>query len=143
MGDFAIGTWMRIGAWVSASIIVILNAKLVVDQISEWLASPSYSLLIWLLVVPVAVASGLLLLYITFQPLATKLLGKAAPLAPRSVTYAPQDKPAYRRIAITVDFSRSDANVIDSALAIGKTNAEYVLIHIVETAGAHLMGNEI
>jgi len=143
MGDFAIGTWMRIGAWVSAGIIVILNAKLVLDQIRDWLDSSSYPILIWSLVVPVAVASGLLLLYITFQPLATKLLGKAAPAAAKPVTYAPQDKLPYRRIAITVDFSLGDANVIDSALAIGKKDAEYVLIHIVETAGAHLMGNEI
>jgi len=143
MGEFAIGTWMRIGAWASAGIIVLLNAKLVFEQIRDWLAGSSYPILIWSLVVPVAVASGLLLLYITFQPLATKLLGKAAPLAAKPVTYAPQDKLPYRRIAITVDFSLGDANVIDSALAIGKKDAEYVLIHIVETAGAHLMGNEI
>jgi len=143
MGDFAIGTYMRIGAWISAVIIVLLNAKLVYEQIISWLESSSYPFLIWLLVVPIAVATALLLLYITFQPLATKLLGKAAPIATKAVTYAPQDKPAYRRIAITVDFSHNDANVIDSALSIGKTNAEYVLIHIVETAGARLMGNEI
>jgi len=143
MGDFAIGTYMRIGAWVSAGIIVLLNAKLVYEQIRGWLDSSSSPLLIWLMVVPIAIASALLLLYITFQPLATKILGKASPIAAKSVTYAPQDKPAYRRIAITVDFSRNDANVIDSALSIGKTSAEYVLIHIVETAGARLMGNEI
>ena len=143
MGDFAIGIYMRIGAWISAVIIVLLNAKLVYEQIRDWLESSSYPLLIWLLVVPIAIASALLLLYITFQPLATKILGKASPIAAKPVTYAPQDKPAYRRIAITVDFSRNDANVIDSALSIGKTGAEYVLIHIVETAGARLMGNEI
>ena len=143
MGTFAINLWVRIGAWSSAVIIVILNAKLVVDQIQEWLSSTNYPLLIWLLVVPIALASFILLLYITFQPLATKLLGKATPPISKAITYAPQDKLPYRRIAVTVDFFSGDAKVIDNALAIGKTEAEYVLIHIVETAGAHLMGNEI
>jgi manganese transport protein len=49
----------------------------------------------------------------------------------------------YNCIAITVDFSSSDSNAISNAVAQGGKAAEYVLIHIVETAGARMMGHEI
>lgn len=144
MNGFAIGTFTKIAAWVSAAIIVVLNAKLVYEQITGWLVSSPYPLLIWLLVVPVAVAAAGLLLYIILRPVVAHLSGKTNISYPlQSVNYQHQDKAAYRRIAITVDFSKNDMDVINSALAIGKVTAEYVLIHIVETAGAHVMGQEI
>ena len=52
-------------------------------------------------------------------------------------------KPAYNRIAVTVDFSPSDRNAIKNALALGQTSAKYLLIHIVESAGALVMGKDI
>jgi manganese transport protein len=61
----------------------------------------------------------------------------------KEVSYHHEEKAAYQRIAITVDFSRGDANVINSALAIGRKEAEYLLVHVVETVGARIMGNEI
>lgn len=50
---------------------------------------------------------------------------------------------SYERIAVTVDFSSSDTMAISNAIAQGGKTAEYILIHIVETAGARMMGNEI
>ena len=49
----------------------------------------------------------------------------------------------YKRIAVTVDFSKSDSIALSHAIAQGGKNAEYILIHIVETAGARIMGQEI
>ena len=49
----------------------------------------------------------------------------------------------YRRIAIAVDFSKGDQSNISNALAQGGKEAEYVLIHVVESAGALFMKNEI
>jgi manganese transport protein len=49
----------------------------------------------------------------------------------------------YKKIAITVDFSSSDSKAISSAVMQGGKKATYVLIHIVETAGARIMGHEI
>ena len=108
------------------------------EQINEWIATSSNPLLIWLLVVPV-VAGCSFAAYCTllFSPWLLKLHRQNQlllyPL--KSVNYQHQDKAKYHRIAITVDFSKGDTNVINSALAIGKTKAEYILIHIVETAG--------
>jgi manganese transport protein len=144
MGTFVIGPWVKAGAWVSAIIIVILNGKLVYEQLSSWLAESTNPTIIWLTAVPLAVACLVLLLYITFQPFMVKT--KEHPTVAshyRAVEYPPLAKPIYSRIAITVDFSNVDKHVINNALAIGNQSAEYLLIHIVETAGALVMGADI
>ena len=49
----------------------------------------------------------------------------------------------YKRIAITVDFSDLDVKTIQNAMSQGGNDCEYMLIHIVETAGARLLGQDI
>ncbi|QNF35893.1 Nramp family divalent metal transporter [Adhaeribacter swui] len=144
MGDFVIGKWLKVSAWLVASTIVILNIKLVYEELSGWLASSSYPTVIWLTAVPVAVACLFLLLYITFQPLVVKAL-QHHPVGShfQPVEYQPLAKPIYTRVAIALDFSEVDKHVINNALAIGNQAAEYVIIHIVETAGALVMGPDI
>ncbi|MBF9254748.1 Nramp family divalent metal transporter [Pontibacter sp. 172403-2] len=144
MGEFAAGKWAKLGAWLAAATIVTLNANLVFEEISGWLQTTAHPLLLWLTVVPIVVACILLLLYITFQPLVLKAR-HPQPVAAhfRPVSYEPLAKPVYAKIAITLDFSRADRQVINNALAIGTASAEYLLIHVVETAGAMVMGQEI
>ncbi|MGV3585411.1 MAG: Nramp family divalent metal transporter [Adhaeribacter sp.] len=142
MGEFVIGLKTRLAAWVIATTIVILNAKLVFDQVVEWVTNSSNPILIWLLVVPAILAAFLLLLYITFQPLVSKVMNLNLAGTTPNLPYQHQEKPAYRRIAISLDFSKLDENVINSALAIGTKEAEYLLIHVVETVGAHVFGNQ-
>ena len=143
MGEFRIGIKTRIAAWITATTIVILNAKLVFDQVVEWLTTSSNPTIIWFLVVPLILAAFLLLMYITFQPLVSKVIEHRNLTNAQVLPYHHQEKPAYRRIAISLDFSKVDENVINSALAIGTPEAEYLLIHIVETVGAHVFGNQI
>lgn len=97
-----------------------------------------------LTLVPVVVAAGLLLIYITLSPFMRK--------TKRIKSQVPDGKPEeleligginYKRIAITVDFSTSDNKAISNAIAQGGKTAEYILIHIVETAGARMMDSEI
>ncbi|UII24054.1 Nramp family divalent metal transporter [Fulvivirga ligni] len=145
MGQFAIKLWMQVAAWIIAAIVVVLNGKLVIDEIQGWMAEAgSNSYLIWITIVPLAIAVLLLLLYITFKPIL-----KEHPIhitkTPHG-TYTPLDfheEKEYKRIAIAVDFSKIDNKTINSALAQGGTNAEYSLIHIVESAGAIVMGSDI
>jgi manganese transport protein len=49
----------------------------------------------------------------------------------------------HHRIAITIDFTNTDTGAIRNAIAQGGTNAEYLLIHVVETAGALILGSDI
>ncbi|CAK0770478.1 hypothetical protein CCP3SC15_4150001 [Gammaproteobacteria bacterium] len=86
-----------------------------------------------------------MLLYITLRPLWKRLAIYQAPLLPHGINseIGKLQLPQYRKIAITIDFSQVDVLSINHALAQGGKDAEYLLIHIVESAGAILMGNEI
>src|SRR5690606_13713925 len=80
---------------------------------------------------------GLLLLYVTFAPFISKSRkekriiphGDAKVLGIAEVT-------SYKKVAVTVDFSEHDRETIWNALNQGGKEAEYRLIHIVESAVA-------
>ncbi len=144
MGDFRISWWVKSLAWLAATIIVGLNVRLVVDEISAWLsASPDPTLLAWT-VIPLALSVGALLLYVTLKPLFRRIerpSARAPHGGPR--TLGQVETIRYRRIAVTVDFSLSDEASIAAALGQGGKDATYCLIHVVESAGAMVMRQDI
>jgi manganese transport protein len=145
MGQFAIGPWIRISAWTIAVIIVSLNVKLVIQEITGWLDSAGeYAWIVWATAMPVCVMVSGLLLYITFKPVIDKRRGERA-VIPHGTARLLEDisKPVYTRIAICIDFSKIDSLAIRSALAQGGKSAHYCLIHVVESAGAMVYENEI
>jgi manganese transport protein len=144
MGIFANKLWVKVLAWFIAGIIVILNAKLVVETITSWISNSRNPMVYYLTIVPIVIAAGLLLIYIIIAPIIKNVKQKAshAPDGLPSDLYI-TDTNKYKRIAITVDFSMSDSKAISNAFSQGGKNAEYILIHIVETAGARMMGHEI
>lgn len=147
MGVFAISMPQKVLAWLSSLIIVGLNIKLVYSTIEELLQmSLSYSWVIVYVVVPIAILAFLLLLYVTFEPLLTdvrreKVTHLHEDLQPLGIS--PITQTTYGRVAISVDFSTMDRKTIQAALAQGGKNATYLLVHIVETAGARWLGDEI
>ena len=144
MGEFANKTWVNVLAWIIAGIIIFLNAKLVYENIVDWIKASDNPALIFCTIVPLVVGAALLLLYIIFKPF-VKQLAESAHLLTHDT---PSDlqiihTKAYNRIAVTVDFSTSDSKAISNALSQGGKEATYLLIHIVETAGARLFDQEI
>ncbi|MBI3218371.1 MAG: Nramp family divalent metal transporter [Bacteroidetes bacterium] len=146
MGVFAIKPWVKIAAWIIAFIIVSLNVKLVLQEIKGWLASAGENeWMIWMLVIPICLATGVLLLYITFKPLFDQRRLEKNARSPHGTASVlePLVKPNYKRVAITIDFSKVDSVSISNAVAQGGKEATYLLVHIVETAGAIWYGSEI
>ncbi len=144
MKEFVIPMYVRVLSWLVAGIIVSLNVKLVFEQISEWLANSENPMLITFLVIPLVMAAGMLLLYITFRPLfKVKEKAEIIPVHAPIRSIKPEKIQPYKRIAIAVDFSTSDHLNISNALAQGGKDADYVLIHVIESAGALFMKNEI
>jgi manganese transport protein len=146
MGVFAIKPWVKISAWVIATIIVGLNVKLVFQEVQGWLVGAGGDAwIIWVTVVPVCIAAALLLLYITFKPLLERRTAERKAKVPHGTAVALDinNSPVYKRIAISLDFSAIDNLAVQSALAQGGTQAHYILLHVVETAGAMVYGSEI
>jgi manganese transport protein len=146
MGVFVIKPWVKIAAWVIATIIVSLNVKLVMNEITGWIDQAGESAwIVWISVIPVCVFAGSLLTYISFKPMLDRKRkekkartphGSAAQLINLGTT-------EYKQIAITIDFSPVDVLTIRSATAQGGKHARYLLVHVVETAGAMWYGSQI
>jgi len=136
MGEFAIKSWVKILAWIVASILVFLNANLVFDFAKAFLVGPT-NLWIKLFLVVLILFFFVLLLYIIIFPMIqskkkherTALHGAAVELDWSKAT--PID-----RIAIAVDFTSGDANLIKSAIAQAHEGSELILIHVVESVTA-------
>ncbi len=146
MGAFAIQTWVKVAAWTIAAIIISLNVKLVIAEVIGWIeVAGDYAWVVWVTAVPVCVAAAGLLLYIIGKPFMEIRSKEKETKMPHgtAVQLTGLEKPIYNKIAVTVDFSSVDELVIRSAAAQGGKDATYVLIHVVETAGAMVYGSEI
>jgi manganese transport protein len=146
MGEFAIKPWMKIAAWLIAVTIVSLNVKLVLSEVTGWIdAAGENAWIVWLTAIPVCAGAGILLLYITFKPFVEKRMAERDAKIPHgsAVKLDVSSRPIYNRIAITIDFSNIDNQTIRSALAQGGPQARYLLLHVVETAGAMVYGSDI
>ncbi|MCB0466260.1 MAG: Nramp family divalent metal transporter [Aequorivita sp.] len=146
MNGFHIKWPLRIASWLITIIIVGLNAKLVYDEIAGWLATTENPIYIWTLVIPAAIGAAVLLIYITFKTTIKNIKSDKRKMVPH-ILDAKVDELAqplsYKKIAIPVDFSTSDEKSISAALQLGGKTAEYTLIHVVETPGAMIYGDEI
>ncbi|MDB5017460.1 MAG: manganese transport protein [Mucilaginibacter sp.] len=145
MGKFAIGLKVKILAWACAALIVYLNAKLVIEQLNDWIKqSPATAIWIYCLVTPVIVAIGLLLLYVFLRPILFKHHDMPARVPHGLATTIEDLNPiTYKHIAVTIDFSKNDTDCIRNAIMQGGKKADYTLIHVVETAGARYYGTEV
>ncbi len=145
MGEHVIGRVTKIFAWLSAAIIIGLNAKLVYAEITSWITNASTSVLvIWLVVIPVVVFCVVVLLYITFVPLwgrpwRTRV---AMPHADQPTTFDFTELQTFSRIAVTVDFSTVDSKALRYAVSMCAPSSTIILIHVVETVSSIVMGQD-
>ncbi|WP_415040097.1 Nramp family divalent metal transporter [Flavobacterium sp.] len=145
MEGFHIGRWTKIAAWIIALVIVSLNAKLVFNEIVGWLEASENPIVLWLTVVPLAFGFLILLLYIVFNPFFSKVKPKMENHSPHnlSLKWTRQGTFDKKNIAVSVDFSAADEAALNNAFALGGMDANYTLIHIVETVGAMMYGSNI
>lgn len=141
MGAFTIKTVTKVFAWLIASILVYLNCKMLINEISNFFSDTSLPAKI--LVITAGSIFAVLLIYVIMQPL----------IQPRrklsSIKIHPEMRnlqevvvPEFKKIAVALDFSNNDNKLIAYALAQGKKNTTYILIHIVESAPAKLLGRQ-
>jgi manganese transport protein len=151
MGQYAIGTGLRIGAWLVASTIASLNLKLVFDELLGWLRSGGEHVwLVWLTAVPLAAALVVFLGYVTVQPIVRRARGHDA--QPVAGVHGPIAMPAVatprspRRIAAAIDFTAADGPVLSHVVSLARAagrGATVILLHVVESGGARLLGEEL
>lgn len=142
MGQFAAGMWIKILAWISALVIIGLNVQLVIETFGEWMTG-EYAFVLQLTVLPLAVITLGVLLYISIMPL-FKGMKKEESRVPHGLydEFQLSSPVPYKKIAVTLDFSEHDHLAINHALKQGGKEAEYLLIHITESPTAFMFGKE-
>jgi manganese transport protein len=145
MGKFVIPNYVKVLAWVAAIIIVVLNMKLIGEELVKFFDTEIGQLTYVRICIALLVVYVLVLLcYITFEPFLTrKRIAKSVIPHGKAITINEVIKPQYNHVALAVDFSKQDENTLHHALSLGGKNARYLLIHVVESAGAIHMGNDI
>ena len=141
MGDFATPRWGALLAWAAAAIIISLNVKLVFETLVAGLRGGYWA--VQFLLLPAVCVLLPLLLYMILEPIWGQLRARMYP--PLSTPAVPaQDSTLqrqYRRIALALEAGPRDQEILSGVIPLVRAaGAEVVLIHTVETAAAHLLG---
>lgn len=142
MKEFVISNKVKFSAWLIAIIIVSLNIHLVIDETSVIFHS-NISILWKLLLAGCMLFVALLLVYVVLFPLMKKYTHHITLPHGFAVDISSIEHKSYNCIGIALDFSGTDRQMIEQATSLGGKSVRYVLIHIVETAGARLLGKDI
>ncbi|MEO6539442.1 MAG: Nramp family divalent metal transporter [Ferruginibacter sp.] len=143
MGKFAINSIQKIAAWLIAIVLVFLNLKMLVNEMGGVFVDGA----LWqkLLLGSAGLICLALLVYIILTPYILKNK-KAVSIKIHRDTDTSTIKnlviPSFEKIAIALDFSEHDEKLLAYAIGQGKTNTHYLLVHIVESASAKLLGQE-
>lgn len=144
MGVFAIRPLVQVVAWLIAAVIVYLNLKLVLQTAQDWdakTASPLVKGIIW-----AAVAGVFILLVITFvYPFVRRRKDQSIDIHKAMATdaaYTSVPQP-FRTIALALDYSEKDEKVMQYAWRLAQPDTIFVLIHIVESAPAKMIGQDV
>jgi manganese transport protein len=142
MGKFSINRTIKILSWSVAAVLVYLNAKLVFGEVTDYFAHPGH--IFWKSLVFVSVLSAsLLLVYIFVHPWISKQQRrKSIQLHAEREGLKDLNIPSFRQIAVALDFSEHDEKLIAYAIGQGNKNSVYLLIHVVESASARMLGKQ-
>jgi manganese transport protein len=137
MGEFRISKWMAIVSWIVAIVIIGLNMKLVIEEVSGFLDSDYGDIFILkLLVLLVVIFAVSLLIWIIAAPLFKKIIHKQIIPHGGAQSLKLKKVESFKTIGITVDFTSTDMSSISYAMHLGGIKANYILIHVVESAAA-------
>ena len=144
MGSFASKIWVKVLAWITSVTIIVLNGKLVYDQIMEWITGGA-SMIFSILAIGIAGAISLFLVYIIILPLIRgekswteeKPTG-ASRIIERIATHRT------KHIAAALGRDDSDVAIVSRALSLAKSEgAMLTLIHVVDSAPAHVYQSDV
>jgi manganese transport protein len=138
MKNFAIKKPLLFIACIIASIILYLNTKLIFTKGLEFANSSSSIYLKLIIIIGLLLFVLLILATIIFPFINRQHISKSIHGA--MLNLSPMPLPANNTIAIALDFSDMDNKIINHALQQGGHKATYILIHVVESAGAKILG---
>ena len=144
MGSFASPLWVKALAWITSAIIIALNGKLVYDQIVGWIAGGA-PMIVSMLTVGAAAALSLFLVYMIVLPLmhGHRHWPAEKPAGAVAIIEGIETHPV-KHIAAALGRDEGDAAIVGRALSLAKAEgAMLTLVHVVDSASAHVYSHEV
>jgi len=137
MGNYVIPSWQKIVSWIMVSIILVLNLKMVLNEVAQYYSQTTHPFLFSIIVIPLIVLCLLLLMYILIVPTFFQKHKHISSIHGHFPTIHLTHKSLhFQRIAVCVDFSASDNKALNYALHLSNENSEIILIHILNNIGS-------
>jgi manganese transport protein len=143
MGSFASKLWVKVLAWTTSAAIIVLNGKLVYDEIMDWITGGA-SLLITILTIGIAAAISFFLVYIILLPLirGEKSWKEEKPSGASAIIVGIETHRS-KHIAAALGRDDSDTAIVGRALSLAKAEgALLTLIHVADSAPAQFYSSD-
>lgn len=142
MGKFANPLWVKVLAWISATLVVGLNVLLILFEMNKWAEEAGEAgwseWIVYGTVGPLALGVLGFLGYVTLLP----YLQRREP-RPKTLTIPQLGEVRYQHIGVAVEFEPSDGPVLEKAADLAKKHgATLLLIHVVEGPVARVFGDQ-
>lgn len=141
MGVFAIKPVIKVMAWVITAVLVYLNIEMVIDESKPFFTDAANPMSKWWIMMGAA-ACLVLLIVAFFHPLRKKRSTHAPAVVHKDKDVSEVPLQPYHRIAVALDFSKHDDVILAHAAKMAGADSEIILIHIVESASAKVLGQE-
>jgi len=141
MGEFTIKPVVQIAAWLIAAILIYLNVRMVGTETLTFFNS-SDSILWKTVIIAGSVGFLVLLIFTIVYPLFYKKRPVSIHMHAEITGLRNLVIPSYNKIAVALDFSDNDAAILSAAIGQNIKDVELLLIHVVESASAKLLGSQ-
>ncbi|GIV28324.1 MAG: divalent metal cation transporter MntH [Bacteroidia bacterium] len=137
MGEYTIPRWQKLLSWVAVGILLVLNLKMVFNEVSGYLMNSNNPFLYGMIFIPIIFLCLALLIYVIVVPLLYSYKQEVRSIHGNfSDIVVEKKKTSFSKIAVSVDFSSSDNKAINYALQLANENTLIMLIHIIDNVGA-------
>jgi manganese transport protein len=141
MGPFVNSWWVQLLAWSVAIIVMVLNGKLVYEQLSGWIvAAGVWGWLVGMICVPIAMGLIGLLLWMMFRR--EQVMEESPEVSAEAVAaQAARAQRRFERIGVALDVLPTDSAMLAEAVSLAINHrAELVLLHVVDGVGGTWYG---
>ncbi len=141
MGIFTIKPLTQVLSWLVAAVLVYLNLKMVFGEGIDFLQNDHSLVGKIFVVVGLIVLVALMITVIAIPLIKKRKEAVGVTVHPELRTFNNFAIPEFNHVAVALDFSGHDEKLVAFALGQGKPGTRYILLHVVESASARLLGD--
>jgi manganese transport protein len=142
MGEFAVKPLFKFLGWAAVVLIAGLNFYFVMLQVNDWVHDDGIAFSTKFLISIVCLYVFVTLFFVMLYPVMMRNKKQKEFLLHGQNKIIIENLGVPEKIFITVDFSAADNKAINRAVQMGGKTASYHLLHVVETPGAIIYGEE-